>query len=257
MTNRRRTPVALLCSIGTILACAHSSFAQVKVITSGGFWAAFQQIQPEFEKSTGVKVSTARGASQGDGPNTIGAQLRRGLNVDVVIMSREGLEGLIAEGRIVPGTDVDLARTPLGVSVRAGAPHPDISTVDAFKQTLLRAKSITFPGSTTGIYMTTKLFPQLGIAEQIAAKTTHTGVAAVASGESEIAIQPVSELLHATGVDFVGTIPAEIQYVSVFSAAIVTASKEPQASKRLIAFLASENSKSAIQKSGMEPLNSR
>ncbi len=93
---------------------------------------------------------------------------------------------------------------------------------------------MTFPGSTTGIYMTTKLFPQLGIASTISGRITNTGVAAVASGESEIAIQPVSELLHAPGVDFAGTIPAEIQFMSVFSTAVVAGSKELEASKRLI-----------------------
>lgn len=168
-------------------------------------------------------------------------------------MSREGLDELIAAAKIITGTDVDLAQTPLGVSVRAGASKPDIHTVDAFKQTLLRAKSITFPNSTTGIYMTTKLFPQLGIAGAISGKITYTGVAAVASGESEIAIQPVSELLHAPGVDFVGTIPSEIQYISVFSAAIVADSKELERSKRLIAFLTSETASNAIKKSGMDP----
>ncbi len=112
---------------------------------SGGFAAAYQEILPEFEKATGITVTTPRGQSQGNGPNAIGAQLRRGVPADVVIMSKEGLEQLIAEGRIAAGTAVDLARTPLGVAVRAGAPKPDISTVDAFKRTLLRAKSITFP----------------------------------------------------------------------------------------------------------------
>ncbi len=141
--------------------------------------------------------------------------------------------------------------------MRAGIPKPDISTVAAFKQTLLRAKSITFPNSTTGIYMTTKMFPGLGIASAIAGKITYTGVAAVASGESEIAIQPVSELLHTPGVEFVGTIPMEIQYISVFSAAIVAGSKDLEASKRLIAFLKSEQAQTAIAKSGMEPPKSR
>jgi len=210
-----------------------------------------------FEKVSGITITTARGASQGSGPNTIGAQLRRGVPADVVIMSREGLDDLIREGRIVVKSDVDLAQTPLGMSVRAGAPKPDISSVEAFKQALLRAKSITFPNSTTGIYMTAKMFPQLGIASALSGKITSTGVAAVANGESELAIQPVSELLHAPGVDFVGTIPAEIQYISVFSAALVANSKEPAASKRLIAFLASEEAKAAIKKSGMEPPRSR
>jgi molybdate transport system substrate-binding protein len=239
------------------LAWPAALFGQVKVIMSGGFSAAFEELQPELTKSTGITVTTARGQSQGTGPNTIGAQLRRGVPADVVIMSREGLDDLIAEGKIVSKTDADLAQSPLGMSVRAGASKPDISSVDAFKQTLLRAKSITFPNSTTGIYMTTKLFPQLGVSDAISAKITHTGVAAVASGESEIAIQPVSELLHAPGVDFAGTIPKKIQFVSVFSAAVVVGSKQPEASKRLIAFLVSENARAAIKKSGMEPRGSR
>jgi len=243
--------------VAAVLTLPAASFAQVKVIMSGGFSAAYRELLPEFEKTSGVTVTTTSGPSQGSGPNTIGAQLRRGVPADVVIMSKEGLAELIAEGRIIRGTDVDLAQAPLGVSVRAGAPKPDISTVAAFKQTLLRARSITFPGSTTGIYMTTKLFPQLGIASTISGRITNTGVAAVASGESEIAIQPVSELLHAPGVDFAGTIPAEIQFMSVFSTAIVAGSKEPEASKLLIAFLASKNAATAINKTGMEPLGAR
>jgi molybdate transport system substrate-binding protein len=141
--------------------------------------------------------------------------------------------------------------------VRAGAPKPDISTVDAFKRSLLRAKSITFPDSTTGIYMLTMLFPKLGIADEIAGKITHTGVAAVAKGDAEMAIQPVSEILHVPGTDFVGNIPMEIQYVSVFSTAVVAGSKGPEAAKRLIEFLTSERAKKAIENSGMEPLKSR
>jgi molybdate transport system substrate-binding protein len=233
------------------------AFAQVKAITSGGFAAPLREIVPEFEKATGITVAIGSGASQGTGPNTIGAQLRGGVSEDVVIMSKEGLADLIAESRIAAGTNVDLAQTPIGMSVRAGAPKPDIGSVEAFKQTLLRAKSITFPGSTTGIYMMTKLFPQLGIADAIAGKITNTGVAAVAGGDAEVAIQPVSELLHVPGVDFVGTIPAQIQYISVFSAAIVAGSKEPEASKRLLAFLTSEKAVAAIRNHGMEPVKPR
>jgi molybdate transport system substrate-binding protein len=240
-----------------VLTLPAASFAQLNVIMSGGFAAAYQEILPEFEKSAGVRVTTARGQSQGNGPNAIGAQLRRGVPADVVIMSKEGLSQLIADGKIVAGSDVDLAQTPLGVSVRAGAPKPDIGTVEAFKESLLRAKSITFPDSTTGIYMLTTLFPRLGIASALAGKITHTGVAAVAKGDAEIAIQPVSEILHVAGTDFVGTIPMEIQYVSVFSTAIVAGTKEPESSKRLIAFLASEKARKAITNSGMEPLGAR
>jgi molybdate transport system substrate-binding protein len=253
MNKRWHALTRLVLVVAAVLALPAASFAQVKVIISGGFSAAYRELLPELEKATGITVTTTSGPSQGSDPNTIGAQLRRGVPADVVIMSREGLGELIAEGRIVPGTDLDLARTPIGMSVRAEAPKPDISTVDAFKQTLLRANSVTFPNSTTGIYLRTKLFPQLGIASQMAGKTTTTGVPAVARGEAEIAIQPVSELLHVAGVEFAGTIPAEIQYVSVFAAARVAGSKEPEASKRLIAFLASESARTAIQKSGMEP----
>jgi molybdate transport system substrate-binding protein len=240
-----------------LLALPTASFAQLHVIMSGGFASAYQEILPKFEKSTGIPVITARGQSQGNGPNAIGAQLRRGVPADLVIMSREGLDQLVTEGRIAAGTEVDLARTPLGMAVRAGAPKPDISTVDAFKRSLLRAKSITFPDSTTGIFMTTTLFPRLGIANEVAGKITHTGVAAVAKGDAELAIQSVSELLHVPGSDFVGTLPMDIQYISVFSAAVVAGSSEPERSKRLIAFLASESASKAIQNSGMEPMRSR
>jgi molybdate transport system substrate-binding protein len=239
--------------------------AELKVITSGGFAAAFQEMQPEFEKATGIKVTVTRGASQGSGPDTIGAQLRRGVAADVVIMSREGLDDLIAEKKIVAGSDVNLGQTPLGMAVGAGAPKPDIRTVEAFKQTMLRAKSVTFPGSTTGIYMVKKLFPQLGIASEMAPKTTSTGVAAVAKGDAEIAVQPVSELLHTPGTEFVGTIPKEIQYVSVFSAAMVAGSNEAKAvpaaraleARKLLDFLTSEKAKAAIKASGMEPVKAR
>jgi molybdate transport system substrate-binding protein len=224
--------------------------AQVKVLMSGGFSAAYQELLPEFQNTTGIAVSTARGASQGDGPNTIGAQLRRGVPADVVIMSRGGLTELMAEGRIAVGSDVDLARVPLGVCVRAGTPRPDISTIDAFRQTLLRAKSIGSQSSST-IYMTTKLFPQLGIASAMTGKLSDAGPAG-ASGEVEIVIAPVSEILPVPGADFVGTIPAEIQFVQVFAAALVKGTKEPEASKRLIAFLASERATAAIEKTGMK-----
>src|ERR671927_1759012 len=99
--------------------------AQVKVIISGGFSGAYEQLLPEFERASGIKVTTGSGASQGTGPQTIGAQLARGVPADVVILSREGLTELIAAGRIAPGTDVDLAQVPLGVAVRANAPKPD------------------------------------------------------------------------------------------------------------------------------------
>ena len=236
------------------------SFAQVKVLMSGGFTPAFIEVQPEIERTIGLTITTGSGASQGTGPDTIGAQLRRGEPADVVILSREGLNDLIAEGRIVAGTDVNLAQTLIGMAVRSGAPKPDISTVDAFKQALLRAKAVAMPGSTSGIYMTETLFPKLGIAGRVTVKMTTRGaasVAMVAAGEADFALQPVSELLHHPGVDFAGTIPAEVQRVATFAAGVVTGSKAIDASKRLIAFLASEKALAAIRNSGMEPVRPR
>jgi molybdate transport system substrate-binding protein len=228
-----------------------ASPAKVKVLMSGGFSAAYQELLPEFQNTTGIAVTTGRGASQGDGPNTIGAQLRRGVSADMVILSRGGLAELIAEGRIVIGSDVDLARAPLGIGVRAGAPRPNIGTVDAFKQALLSAKSVGTQSSST-IYLTTKLFPQLGIARAMAGKLSDGGPADVASGKLEMVVSPVSEILPVPGVDFVGTIPAEIQFVQVFAAAVLKDAKEPEPSKRLIAFLASEKATAVIEKMGMK-----
>src|ERR1700749_3753093 len=111
--------------------------ATLHVLISGGFSAAYERLLPQFERASRIKVTTGSGASQGSGPQTIAAQLARGVPADVVILSREGLGELIAAKRIVAGTDVDLAQVPVGVAVRAGAAKPDVSTVEAFKQVLL------------------------------------------------------------------------------------------------------------------------
>jgi molybdate transport system substrate-binding protein len=254
--HKRHALVASSLLLAAGLVCSSQALAQVKVIMSGGFATAFRSALPEFERTTGIAVAVGSGASQGDGPETIGAQLRRGVPADMVIMSREGLNDLIAGGRIVAGSDVNLAQAPLGVAVRAGAPKPDIGTVAAFRQTLLHAKSIVVPGSTTGIYLTATLFPRFGIDSKrvkVTARGTESA-AMVAAGDAELVIQPVSELLPMPGIDFVGPIPSEVQYISVFSAAVVTGSKESEASKRLISFLASEKASGAIKQAGMEPV---
>ena len=231
--------------------------AQVNVLMSGGFAAAYEQLLPEFKGVTGIKVTTGSGASQGTGPQTIAAQLARGVPADVVILSREGLNELIAANKIVAGTDVDLARVPLGVAVRAGIAKPDVSTVEAFRQVLLKAKTVAIPGSTSGIWLATDLFPRLGIAEKINVKAMPRGADAagmVAVGGANLAVMPVSEILHAAGIDFAGSIAPEIQFVQVFSAAVVAGSGEIKGSKRLVDFLASTRACEAVSNSGMEPL---
>src|SRR4051812_22870995 len=132
---------AIVVVAAALLTCPFAASAQVKVLISGGFSGPYEKLLPEFERTTGIKVATASGSSQGTGPQTIAAQLARGVPADVVILSREGLTELIGTKRIAAGTDVDLAQTPIGVAVRAGAPKPDVSSVDAFKRVLLQAKT--------------------------------------------------------------------------------------------------------------------
>jgi molybdate transport system substrate-binding protein len=231
--------------------------AQVKVIISGGFSGPYEKLLPRFEQETGIKVTTGSGASQGTGPQTIAAQLARGEPADVVILSREGLTDLIAAKRIEPGTDVDLARTPLGIAVRAGAPKPDVRTVEDFKKLVVNAKAVAVPASTSGIFLQKDVLPRLGIADKVNVKPSARGngaAAMVVSGEADIAVMPVSEIVHAPGVELAGIIADEIQLNQVFSAAIVVGSKQEESAKKLIAYLASPRGADAIRSSGMEPL---
>jgi molybdate transport system substrate-binding protein len=230
---------------------------QLHVLISGGFAGAYQQLLPEFQRMSGIIVTTGSGASQGSGPQTIAAQLGRGVTADVVILSREGLGELIAANRIATGTDVDLARVGLGVAVRAGMAKPDVSTVEGFVQAALRARTVAIPGSTSGIWLMDDLFPRLGILERVNIKLTPRGTDAtrsLAGGEADLAVLPVSEILPAAGVDFAGRIAPEIQFEQVFSAAVVAGSGEIEGSHRLIEFLTSGRAAGAIRNSGMEPL---
>ncbi len=252
--------IRILLVIATFLAYPSVAQAQLKVIISGGFSTAYRQVLPEFERSTGITVTTLSGSSQGKGPETIAAQLSRGVAADVAILSREGLSELIAAGRIAAGTDVDLARAAIGAAVRAGSRKPDISTVEAFKQALLNARVVAVPASTSGIYLTTELFPRLGIANKLNTKIMPRGsqsAALVAAGEADIVVQPISELLHVQGLDYVGPIPAELQLIQTFAAAVVAGSTELEASRQLIAFLASDRAAAAIRNNGMEPVEKR
>jgi molybdate transport system substrate-binding protein len=231
--------------------------AQLYVLISGGFAPAYEKLLPEFERTSGFNVKTGSGASQGAGPQTIAAQLARGVPADAVILSREGLSDLISANRIAAGTDKDLAHVPLGVGVRSGTVKPDVSTVEAFKQILLKAKAVALPESTSGIWLMADLFPRLGIADRISLRPAARGSDAtrmVAAGEVDVTVQPVSEILVAPGVDFAGSLAPEIQFVQTFSAAVLAGSKQIDGAKRLIEFLASARAAEAIRNSGMEPL---
>jgi molybdate transport system substrate-binding protein len=231
--------------------------ARLNVLISGGFSGAYEKLLPEFEATSGIKVLTGSGASQGPGPQTIAAQLARGAPADVVILSREGLAELIVANKIVAGTDVDLARVGLGVAVRSGTAKPDVRTTAAFRQFLLQAKTIAVPESTSGIWLMTDLFPRLGIAGKLSVKAAPRGSDAtrmVAAGDTDLAVMPVSEILHARGVDLAGILAPEIQFMQTFSAAVVAGSQQIEGARRLIALLASARAAEAIRTTGMEPL---
>ena len=216
--------------------------AELKVIISGGFSGPYEQLVPQFERTTGINLATGSGSSQGKGPQTIAAQLARGVPADVVILSREGLTELIAARWIAAGTDADLARTPIGVAVRAGAPKPEVRSVDDFKRVVLKARMVAVPSSTSGIFLIEEIFPRLGIAGEVNVKATPRGsgaAAMVATGEADMGLLPVSEIIHADGVELAGIIAEEIQLHQIFAAAVVAGSKDIEAAKRLVAFLTS------------------
>jgi molybdate transport system substrate-binding protein len=232
--------------------------AEVKVMISGGVSAAYNELVPQYERASGNTVVTARGSSMGDSPTSIPGRIRRGEAVDVFIMVGDALDDLLKAGKVVPGSRVDLARSLMGMAVRAGAPKPDIGSVEAFKRAMLAAKSVAYSESASGVYLSTKLFPRLGIADIMAPKSRKVigepVGAAVARGEAEIAFQQMSELRPVPGIDIVGPLPPDLQVVTIFSAGIATSAKDANAARGLIAFLASPAAAGAIEKSGMEPI---
>ncbi len=244
----------------SLLLGAGACGAEIRVLVSGAFTAAYRQLAPEFERTTEDTIVTAFGPSIGDSPDSIPSRLRRGEPTDVVILGGDALNQLIEQGLVVPGSRVDLGRSRIGMAVRAGAPKPDISTVDALKRTLLQAKSVAYSSSVSGVYLSTELFQRLGIAGQIMGKCKRIeGMVgdAVARGDAEIGFQQISELLPVRGIDYVGPLPAEVQRVTVFSAGIAAGSKDRDAARSLIQFLASPSAVAAIAKSGLEPVASR
>ena len=179
--------------------------------------------------------------------------------MDVLILARDALDELISEGRVVAGSRVDLARSSIGMAVRQGAPKPDISSVDALKRTLLQAESIAYPAQVSGIYLSTELFPRLGIVDEVMKKSTKVEVGRVgvviARGEAEIGFQQISELLEVPGIDYVGPLPAEVQRVTVFSAGVAVGARNPSAARALIEFFASSHGVETMRKSGLDPIS--
>lgn len=248
---------ALCGAILAVVAGAAAQAAELGVMTSGAFTAAWLDLKPVYESKTGHKLLTLT-TTMGSGAAAIPSRLERGEPADVIIVDDAALDDLISRGLAVAGTKVPLARSLMGMAVRAGAPKPDISTVDAFRNTLLQAKSIAYSASVSGRYLSTEVFPQLGIADQLAGKAKRIEGervgSVVARGEAEIGFQQVSELLPISGIDYVGPLPPGIQKATVFSAAIAAGSKNRAEAARLIQFLASREVAGIISKSGVEPV---
>jgi molybdate transport system substrate-binding protein len=255
------TRALALCAAGALFVAGAAGAAEIKVMISGGFSAAYRTLIPEFEATTRNTVTTAAGPSMGNTPQAIPNRLQRGEPADVVIMVSSALDQLIQAGKVVADSRIDLARSEIGMVVRAGEPKPDISSVEAFRRALIEAKSIAYSDSASGVYLSTVLFARLGIADQVRDKSRMIPAepvgAVVARGEAQIGFQQISELLPVPGVTLVGPLPAELQQITVFSAGVVTDAKEPDAARALLRFLASPAAAPVIAKSGLVPVTSR
>jgi len=231
---------------------ADANAAEIKVLSSAAVKEAYVVIVPEFERQTGHKVSTVW-----DGTVNIGKRIRSGEVFDIVIIPPPEIERLASEGKIVGGSRTDFVKSGIGIAVRAGTSKPDISSGEAVKNAVLAAKSVAYSSGPSGGYIA-GLFQKMGIAEQIKGRVTQTpsGVQVgevVARGDAELGFQQVSELLHVKGIEYLGPLPADIQHITVFSAAIHAAAKELEPAKSLIQFLTAPGAAPSIRKAGLEP----
>jgi len=213
---------------------------------------------PQLERLTKKKVVTAT-TSIGTGESSIPNRLKRGEVVDIVIVAEGVLRQFIEEGLVLAEGHAILARSSIAMAVRAGAPKPDIRSVDALRSTLLQAGSIGYSASESGKYLTTELLQRLGIADQVLGKCRLVGGgervgAVVARGELEIGFQQLSELLPVQGIAHITPLPPEVQKVSSFAAGVAASSPDKALARAAIEFLASPEAAKAITNSGLEPI---
>jgi molybdate transport system substrate-binding protein len=231
---------------------------ELRVMTSGAFTAAHLALVPQLERLAQKSVVTVT-TSVGTGESSIHNRLRRGEAADLVIVAETLLRQFIEAGLVLAEGSAPLARSTIGIAVRAGATRPDIGSADALKRTLLAAKSIGYSASVSGEYLTRELIQRLGIADQVLGKCRFVGGgervgAVVARGEAEIGFQQMSELLPVPGIAHITPLPPEFQKVSVFSAGVAASSADPETARSVIRFLASPEAADAIAKSGLQPL---
>jgi molybdate transport system substrate-binding protein len=263
MKSRSTVRLLSMIAVAALLMAGHASAADVRVMISAGFYGVYSELGPAFERVSGHHLVTTRGPSMGDSPEAIPTRLARGEAADVVILDGSAADELARRDLVRADSKTELARSLIGMVVRAGAENPDIGSVEAVRSTLLAAGSIAYSDSGSGTYLATKLFPRLGIAEQIAGKSRKVRgppsgeavASVVARGEAEIGFQQVSELIHVPGVSFVGTLPAEIQPGFSFAGVLTRDVQQPDAATALIRFLASAEAAPVIAKAGLTPLS--
>ncbi|MFC7473849.1 substrate-binding domain-containing protein [Dankookia sp. GCM10030260] len=251
----RRALLGLLAVLPLLAGTAAA--AELKVMSSGAFTAPLRLLIPEFEKATGHTITLSLGASMGNAPDAIPNRLARGEAADIVIIAGESIDKLIAEGRLRPGSRTDIVLSRIGVTVRTGAPKPDIATVEAVRSMLLEAPSIAYSASASGVYVSTELYQRLGIAEQVAPKSrrilSERVAAVVARGEAAVGFQQVSEILGIPGADYVGPLPEALQRVTAFSAGLAAGAAQPEAARQLVAFLRAPAAHPVIRSLGLDP----
>ncbi|WP_397448745.1 extracellular solute-binding protein [Pseudomonas sp. NA-150] len=249
--------LAAFALIGSLLSSAAQA-AELTVMTSGGFTAAYKALGPGFAKDTGNTLDTILGPSMGKAPEAIPNRLAKGEKADVVIMVGYALDDLIKQGKVIPGSRVELADSPIGMVVRAGADKPDITSLDAFKATLLKAKSVAYSDSASGVYIEQEMFKKLGIESQLAPKAKMVPkipvATVVANGEYELGFQQVAELLPVPGVTFVGKIPTSVQSVTRYAAGIPVNAEHPAEARALLAYLASPAAQPVVNASGLDSI---
>ncbi|WP_456281277.1 substrate-binding domain-containing protein [Cupriavidus sp. JZ107] len=249
---------ALAFAFAVLIWSGQALAADIHVVTSGGFTAAYKLLVPLFEQATGHRVISAYGASMGNAADAIPNRLARGERFDIVILADSGLAALQREGRVQPDSRVDLGRSLIGAVVRKGTePRPDVSTVEGLRQALLDVRSIAYSASASGTYLSTELFQRLGVAEQVKGKAhrilSERVGAVVLRGDADLGFQQVSELLPFTQLDFLGPIAAEAQQRVFFSAGLTADAREPEAARQLIQFLASPAAAPIVRITGLEP----
>jgi molybdate transport system substrate-binding protein len=242
----------MIAATAFVLSAPMAHAAEISVMSSNAFREAYLELAPLFEKASGHKLTT-RFVGSAD----IMKRMRAGETVDLLILQSSAVDELAQLGKVVPGSRVDLAKSGIGVAVRAGLPTPDISSGEAVKDAVLAAHSVAYSSGPSGFYLA-DLFQKMGIADRIKDKVKQppSGVQVgevVARGEADLGFQQVSELLHAEGFRYLGPLPADIQHITVFSAGLHTAAPVPAAAQMLVKFLTAPEAAPIIRKTGMEP----